>query len=156
MSEDDTELDLSGLEKLEKAIQNAPIVKVGILGDGSKRQNGGLTNASVGLVHEVGDGQMPQRSFLRVPISERLDKEIESAGIVNRVTLRQIIKTGSLVDFMRKVGVIAEGIVADAFATGGFGKWKKSDMRYKKVHMTLVETQQLRNSITSEVEEKPE
>ena len=49
------------------------------------------------------------------------------------------------------MGAVGESIVQDAFSTGGFGKWKPSRMENKQTKQTLVETQQLRNSITSDV-----
>ncbi len=52
---------------------------------------------------------------------------------------------------MKRIAIVALDVVLGAFATGGYGKWKPSNMEHKKVHMTLVETQQLRNSVTEEV-----
>jgi phage gpG-like protein len=110
------------------------------------------TNAAIGAIHEFGvPGKMPQRSFLRMPITEQLQKELESHGAFGPEELKKVVKEGSTVPWLHRIAVVAEKIVGDAFATGGFGKWRPSDMKYKTVHQTLVETQQLRNSITSEV-----
>jgi hypothetical protein len=65
--------------------------------------------------------------------------------------LEQVVREGSIAAWMEKVGVTAERIVADAFATGGFGLWAPSNMEHKLVQQTLVETQQLRNAIVSEL-----
>jgi phage gpG-like protein len=70
---------------------------------------------------------------------------------MDKDVLNDVLKSGTFTPWLKKVAVLAEGIVADAFASGGFGKWPPSDMTHKKNHQTLVETQQLRNSITSEV-----
>ncbi len=77
-------------------------------------------------------------------MAEKLIKTVNSTRNVQHSELNLLVK---------KVAVVAEGIVAEAFDTGGFGQWPPSDMTHKKVHQTLVETQQLRNSITSEVKE---
>lgn len=156
---DTVELKTPGLDKLLKALKTKPPqTRVGILGDKTVRgkdsgPNAGRTNAEVGAAHEFGTTTLPQRSFLRIPISENLQKEMEKSGALDKDALNEVIKSGTLVPWMKKVAVIAEGIVADAFDTGGFGKWQPSDMTRKKNHQTLIETQQLRNSITSEVKE---
>lgn len=156
MSDDDnTTVNVEGLDKLLKALKaKLPVVKIGVLGNsgrsGSKKQP---TNAQIGVWHEFGTKNLPQRSFLRVPLADNLAKELESSGALDESTFKEVIKEGTIIPWMKKVAVLAEGIVAEAFATGGFGKWKPSDMRHKKNHQTLVETQQLRDSITSEVKE---
>jgi phage gpG-like protein len=148
----DVTLKMDGLEKLLKALKDkAPTIRVGILGNSNARSTKGPNNATIGAYHEFGTTKMPQRSFLRIPISDNLQKEMESSGALDKDVLRAVMASGSLVPWAKKVAVLAEGIVAEAFATGGFGKWKPSNMSYKANHQTLVETQQLRNSITSEV-----
>lgn len=150
---DDVQINLKGLEQLEKALKaKSPRIRVGILGDGAPRDDG-LTNADVGAIHEFGTSSSPVRSFLRMPLTMLLEKSLEGSGAFTPATLANVVKDGSLVPWCRLVAVTAEGLVADAFDTGGFGIWPPSDMRRKTVHQTLVETQQLRNSITSEVKE---
>lgn len=129
-----------------------PLIRVGILG-AKPREDGGPTNAQVGAAHEFGTTKLPVRSFLRVPLAEHLGEYLEAAGAVSPEAFAQIIAAGSFVPWAKKVGIVAENVVADAFDTGGFGKWPPSDMTHKKVARTLVETAQLRNSITSEVKE---
>lgn len=151
----DVELNVKGLDQLIKALgSKQPIAKVGILGGKNARSTAGVnSNAQIGAWHEFGTTKTPQRSFLRAPISENLQKEMEAAGALDKDVLAEVIARGSVVPWLKKVAVMAEGIVADAFDTGGFGKWKPSNMTRKQNHQTLVETQQLRNSITSEVKE---
>lgn len=147
-------LKIDGLKAVLKAIKGKPpIARVGILGNNAARSDGkgGPNNATIGSWHEFGTSQLPVRSFLRVPISEKLGKELENSGAFTPDAISQVVKQKSLRPWVEKMAVVAEGIVADAFDTGGFGQWKPSDMRSKKVKQTLVETQQLRNSITSEV-----
>lgn len=151
----DVALNIKGLEHLAKALKDHRVtIRIGILGGGKNaRNNGAMTNAEIGAQHEFGTSKLPQRSFLRIPISENLEKRIDASGALDADVLRQVVTQGSVVPWMKKIAAIAEGIVADAFDTGGFGKWKPSNMKYKKNHQTLVETTQLRNSITSEVVE---
>lgn len=152
---DGVTLEVKGLDQLLKALKAAPPkCRVGILGDKDKRTQGNApSNAEVGAAHEFGTSILPQRSFLRVPISENLQKRMESSGALDKKVLADVIRQGSILPWMKKIAILAEGIVADAFNTGGFGKWKPSNMSEKKNHQTLVETHQLRDSITSEVKE---
>lgn len=154
MSEE-SELDIKKLEKFLKTLKLSPArLKVGILGSHAARKDGsGKTNAEIGACHEFGTTTLPVRSFLRLPISAMLDKGLQKSGAFTRDTQQQVMQQGTVVPWLKKVGVVAEGIVAEAFQTGGFGTWVPSNMAHKRVAMTLVETQQLRNSISSEVVE---
>lgn len=112
-----------------------------------------ITNAAVGAAHEFGTSKLPQRSFLRVPLGDNLPKRVEEAGLLDRNVVMDVIKTKTVVPWLKKVMILCEDIVLGAFDSGGYGKWKPSNMTNKKNKQTLVETQQLRNSITSEVKE---
>lgn len=159
MSDAAFNLETKGLDKLLKAIgsKRQPVVRAGILGEKTQRKvtdKGSKkvpTNAEVGACHEFGTTKLPVRSFLRVPISTRLQKEMENSGAFDKSALRQVLRDGSVIPWLRKIAVLAEKIVLEAFDSGGFGEWKPSNMTYKKNHQTLIESQQLRNSITSEV-----
>ena len=131
----------------------APVVKVGILGDKNARSSGKATNASIGMDHEFGLDGHPQRSFLRVPISENLQKYLDKSGAFGEDVLKQVIANGDIVKWMFSVGITAETIVKDAFASNGFGQWAPHAPGYENnTGQVLVDTQQLRDSITSEVE----
>lgn len=150
------DLKIAGLDKLIKALnKKPPTVRVGILGDKNARESkkGSKSNAAIGAAHEFGTSVLPIRSFLRVPISEHLDTKMKSSGALNKDVLAEVISSGTLIPWLTKIGILAESIVLEAFNSGGFGKWPQSNMKRKKNHQTLVETQQLRNSITSEVKE---
>jgi hypothetical protein len=152
---DDSDFNTKELDALIKILsKNPPYTKVGILGSSNNRKEDANDNASIGLKHEFGNEGMPERSFLRVPIAEHFEKRMQDAGAFSAESFEAIKKERSFVGFMRKVGMIGVQIVQDAFDTGGFGKWKPSNMKYKKNHQTLVETQQLRNSIISQVVDK--
>lgn len=118
-------------------------------GTGSAKQP--LNNAEIGTFHEFGTDKLPVRSFLRMPITTQLGKYLKKTKAFDKAALKKILAEGDMVVWLRKVGLIAETVIAEAFDTGGFGQWKPSNMSRKKVQQTLVETQQLRNSISSEV-----
>ncbi len=152
-------LNIDGLDKLLKALKaKPPVARVGILGGKNQRTEtghgqAGQTNAEIGASHEFGTSKLPQRSFLRIPISDNLQKYMEQSGALDKETLKAVVASGTVVPWVKTVAVLAERIVADAFDSGGFGKWRPSNMAHKKVQQTLIESQQLRNSITSEVAE---
>ncbi len=152
----ETELNMAGLEKLLKALKaKPPRARIGILGAGARTdpESKGATNAEIGTFHEFGTSKLPVRSFLRMPIITQMQKEMEKSGAFDKDTANEVVKSGTVIPWVKKMAILAEGIVADAFDTGGFGTWVPSNMRFKTVHQTLIETQQLRNSVTSEVTE---
>lgn len=146
--------DTKGLDKLLKALKGTqPYVKVGILGSKSSR-GGGTTNAEIGAAHEFGTSTIPQRSFIRMPISEVLQKRLETSGAFDKDAMAKVLRTGSVLAWVEKLAVLAESVIGEAFDSAGFGRWPALDpktMAAKKVEQILVETQQLRNSISSEV-----
>lgn len=149
MSDEDAfTIELSGLDKLMKALkERPPMVKIGVLGGGE--------NAVVGAVHEFGSPArgIPQRSFLRIPLSENLNKELERSNLLDKETLDEVIKQGSMIPWLEKVAVAAEAVVDDAFETSGEGKWApwKNPNYHNEGGLLLVDTGSLRDSITSEV-----
>jgi hypothetical protein len=88
-----------------------------------------------------------------MPLTVFLQKRLASSGLLNKDVLKQVVDQKSLVPWVKKIGILAEAIVQEAFDTAGFGSWPPSDMSRKKVHQTLVETTQLRNAVTSDVKE---
>lgn len=144
-----------GLDQLLKALKaKPPVARVGILGDKNAR-NDKTTNAAVGAAHEYGTVHLPQRSFLRVPLTDNLGKAIEDSGQLNKEVMAEVLKVGSVVPWLKKVAVLAEGIVQGAFDSRGYGKWQgyKNQNYENNTGLMLVDTQQLRRSITSEVKE---
>ena len=161
MSDDAIEsFNVKGLEQLIKALKvKPPVARVGILGDGLRQTTEGgksqPTNAEVGAAHEFGSEKrnLKPRSFLRVPISDGLQKEMERRGLLDKDKMAEVIREGALLPWMEEVAICAEACGADAFATQGNGKWPAwVDKNYENnTGMILVDTHQLRDSITSDV-----
>lgn len=152
MKNEHVEINLTGFKQFEKVFKNIPTVRVGILGTKDERTKGDVaSNATVGVQHEFGTENVPQRSFLHMPLSMRLMKELEARGAFTLDAIFKASEAKSPVPFMKKLGVAAVAVVKDAFNTGGFGLWKPSNMDRKNVHQTLVETGQLQRAITYDV-----
>lgn len=150
-----------GLDQLVKAFSGKlPTLKVGILADNSRSGPGksSPTNVQVGAAHEYGAPArgIPMRSFLRMPLNDRLGKYMEEAGLFKEKVISGMIKTGSIDSYMRLTGEVALNVVRDAFDSGGFGKWAKwkhpeERQANSNAGMLLVDTHQLRDSIAFEV-----
>lgn len=157
---DNDSVGVTGLEKLIKALhQKPPVARVGILGDNTRTRAEGdkspPTNAEVGAAHEFGTSSIPRRSFLRVPIADGLQGEMERSGLLDQKALKEVIKQGSVLPWMEKVAVCAEACVLEAFDTGGNGKWPawKDPGYMNNAGQLLVDTKQLRQSISTEVKQ---
>jgi phage gpG-like protein len=157
-------LDLGALTRVIRALGTSVYARVGILGTHDSRQQtqvqtantfkaqGPTSNSAVGAAHEFGTSRVPQRSFLRMPIRERLSEHLEQSGAFNADVLKEVVKTMSILPWMQKIGKVGEATVLDAFNTGGFGKWKSHAPGYSNnTGQLLIDTRQLRNSITSDV-----
>jgi hypothetical protein len=146
-----SDFNTEGLDALIKALKGQMgKVQVGILGDKTNR-DGELTNAQVGFYHEVGAGNNPIRSFLRMPIANEFPSRLDESGAFDEDALKKVVKQKSATPWLKKIALVAENTVREAFETQGFGEWPQSNYDNKKNEQTLVETQQLRDSITSRV-----
>lgn len=159
--------DQEKLQLIKKLLLENPKMRarVGIMGesDARKKSDSHETdapgNAQIGAWHEYGipEGsgtRMPQRSFLRMPIILKMQEYLKKG--LDKKTFNASIEDKSLAPMYRRLGVIGRKIVLDAFASGGFGQWAPLapyTIAHKKVAQILVETQDLRNSITFEVVE---
>lgn len=149
----DIKLNAGALKDIEKSLLQQFSVRVGILGSTNQREEGEQTNAEIGLLHEYGSitKNIPARSFLRMPLQEKqkeLQKYMTSRDWENILINDEIKKELEL------LGIYAEEIIDDAFDTKGFGKWKPNSARTiaeKGGDKPLIDTQELRKSITSEV-----
>jgi hypothetical protein len=154
----DIEINDKKLQALIKALKaQMPKLFIGVMGNQNARTDGALTNAEIGAKHEFGEDGMPVRSWLRVPITDHMQKYLEDSGYFEgdfaRKMMTDVFTQKTLIPIIAKIGIVGEAIIQDGFDSGGFGQWKPSNMDHKKVHLTLVESQQLRNSIGSEVKE---
>lgn len=174
-------LDLTQLETLRTQLAEGKDLRVhvGILGDKNLRQEiksrepqqhwsvgavakpkasseEQLTNADIGLRHEFGSlaEKLPMRSFLRMPLFVHLSERMREIG--EGFWLALISKKG-LWQGLRTLGIQAEATVQTAFKTGGWGQWpalSQYTVQLKGSSSILIDTAQLRQSITSAVVKK--
>lgn len=147
-------INLDGLAKIKKELSKGYYAKVGILGDDAVRTDeSGISNPELGMIQEFGSltNNIPPRSFLRMPIEL---KRREIAKFLTSKSSRKLIETMQIEKLFARLGVFAEGIVQGAFATGGYGQWpslKPATVKRKGSAAPLIDTGQLRQSISSEV-----
>lgn len=141
-------------------------VKIGIFGNKAPRKKGEVTNPELGAIHEFGLGHNPKRSFLRMPL------EMKSDEIVAQVKTGdnwKNLQKGKPLPVLVDLGHACEAIIMMAFDTRGFGTWRPnfiSTVERKTARLSkaqrriqggysnspLIDTGQLRRSVTSKVE----
>lgn len=116
---------------------------------------GTIDNASLGAVHEFGSKKrnIPPRSFLRMPLEDDFDAELEKSA-ADKDFCELMVKDPNA--FLNRLGQKALKVVQNAFNNGGSSqtKWTALKPKYaktKNVNMILVETSQLRDSVSYEV-----
>lgn len=160
------------LDKLIKSLKDAEKyrVRIGILGDkaAETHKNSSLTNAQLGAIHEQpeNDGtKIPKRSFLEMPLKEKLGDEIKN---LKKDIFKSLFIKNNPRQFYIQLKIKALEIVKNAFATNGYGQWAPLTSRYEQTqiskvkgkkkreqywlnHNILTDTGQLRRSISGKV-----
>lgn len=150
-------LDMTKLENIEKSLGRKLITRVGVLGKKATRQESGdaaLNNPSIGLIHEKGSKSagIPRRSFIEMPLELKMPRVLKELApqVIEGLT------EDNVYDAYRNLGIMGENVIQGAFATRGYGKWAPNapaTIRRKKSSAPLIDTAQLRKSITSDVRE---
>ena len=143
-------LNFDGLDKLKAAFDKGQTVKVGILAAKNARKEA-AGNAEIGVFHEFGSiaNNVPARSWLRMPIERP-----ELKTFIASDKIKALVSDLKIEEALTLIGLKAEEIINGAFTSGGFGTWaalKPATIRAKKSSRVLVDTSQLRRSVTSEV-----
>lgn len=161
---------LDGLEKFRREIGNSFVARVGIIGSQASQshqlekhgykenraQGETITNAELGLIQMYGSitNNIPPRDFLVMPIEM---KRRELIKVLASSQSRTAFAKGNFKGIFAIMGAAAEGFIMEAFATGGFGSWapnKSSTVRQKRSSAPLIDTGELRKSISSDVVNK--
>lgn len=154
-----TRIDTDKLQEIRAQMAKAKgaYVKVGLLGQDSNRGEA-LNNPTLGLIHEEGSASakppVPRRSFLKEPLMAKLPEEIQAKG---PVFWRKALLDKGVLYSLGVLGVQAENVVQEGFATGGFGRWKPlapSTVRKKGSTAILIESSKMRKAVHSAVVKK--
>lgn len=161
---------LDKLKELAETLKQRPSIQVGVFAGKDNRKDA-ETNATLAAIHEFGapEANIPARSMLRVPIKDHANKIMgEIKGKAD-----WLLANGGPMRLWKSIGIAAENVVDDAFATGGFGKWAplkyatllaklKGSLKKRKGTIgkidkgeagagILIDTAQLRRSFSSRV-----
>ena len=153
-------VNIKGLQMLTKALKGKYSVRVGVMGTKATREHKDtkLNNAEIGFLNEVGSfkRKIPSRSFLEMPLRLYLASYLLKKKKFSQKAIEKAVKDGKLLDLAKQVGVVAEEVVGEGFATRGFGNWvpnAPSTIARKGSDSPLIDTSELRRSITSEAKE---
>lgn len=155
----DVKLDVSKMKTLLKFLQGGmPGIKVGIMGQKNARKGDIPSNAEIGFTNEfgkmTGHPKIPARSFIRVPLNSHFYDKLVSKKSLTKDEFEKAVQSGQADQFAKKVGIVAEETIQEAFATRGWGKWapnKPSTIKRKGSDSPLIDTGELRRSISSEL-----
>ena len=147
--------DLTELRKITQQIKELTTkeVKIGIAADVGTYPDG-TKIVEVGRRHEYGLGDNPRRSFLRVPM---IDKQFIIQKHIKDGWNSILSGKGTALNELGKLGIVGQEISKGAFATGGYGKWKKLNpqtIKRKGSSEILIDTGKLVNSIHSWIVDK--
>lgn len=114
-------MDISKLQKLAESLKMRADIQVGVFSGKAARSDGALTNADLAQIHEYGAPEhgIPERSMLRIPLSDHATQLMTPL----RDKASMLLASGGPLKLYKLIGVAAEAIVMQAFASGGFGKW---------------------------------
>lgn len=144
------DFDNSGFKVIKEALKDSYKTRVGLLGQKGSEDRGGMTNADIGLVHEFGSitRGIPRRSWLRKPLEENIMKWVKS----HAEEYKQLMEKNDLKKWYAMLGIEAERIIQEAFATGY--DWKPlspKTIEKKGSDKILIDTSELRRSVSSQV-----
>lgn len=148
------EYGMEGLEELENFLKKYKLsIKVGILSADVQRE-GEINNPTLGLIHELGSesANIQPNSFLIKPIQDKLYDHMKQNKLFPDQLFTKLLLSGDLPEELgEKIGAIAVGVVREAFMTNGFGEWSTKQGPNKKTGQILVDSGELRDSISYEV-----
>ena len=123
-------------------------VFVGVPASSNTLHDGGINMATLAAVHEFGSisRNIPERSFLRSAI-------IEGKGKINDTVAQGVqayLSQGKQIDLMfyDRIGLFASNLVKDKIVRGPFVPLAPATIKRKKSSKPLIDTGQLRQSIT--------
>lgn len=117
----------------------------------AKVYGNGIKVVEIAAIHEYGLGNVPSRSFLRVPFIAKN----QEMGDATAYAFQQIFNgAASAKDALGLIGAEARNYVLDSFRNNGYGTWPELNpetIRRKGSSKPLIDKGILRGSITWEV-----
>jgi hypothetical protein len=134
---------------LTKMVDGGYSIQVGIFGNKDARpkdKEQGVTNAEVGIIHEMGSftKNIPRRSFLWDTFANHGAKLLP----VLKKPCEDLFKKGKVEEYLKIVGIAATNLVIEAFETSGFGAWPQTKYanimhKLRRLHKNIFKRKQL-------------
>ncbi len=139
-----------GISALLKRLDDG-FVNVGILAGTGRHEDSALTVATIGFFHEFGTVTIPERSFIRSTIQGK-SKEIKA---VSRAQLKKVINGSTTTEKgLGILGAFTAGLIQEKFTSNNWApNTARTELR-KGSSTPLIDTGQLRQSISYEVKAK--
>lgn len=142
--------DESRVEELLEALEtlSTHYIQVGILGDGEKYSESGITVLGVATVHEFGTSTAPERSFLRAGFDDnKRDFERKAESLVDRVVNLDM----PAMTMLDALGEYMVGVVQEYLTDLSEPPLSDATIKAKGSDNPLIDTGRLRQSITYEI-----
>ncbi|MEA3330610.1 MAG: hypothetical protein U9Q29_02830 [Campylobacterota bacterium] len=138
------------VDKLKKAITSGK-VKVGLPKGKAETYESGETTIEVGATHEFGEGNIPERSFIRVPVQHNKEKYIALAAKQAKLIFngKQTVE-----DALGILGLFMSDKMKASFGNNDWSPNSQQTIASKGSSSPLIDTGQLRQSITWQIVQK--
>lgn len=144
-----TETDYGLTEFIEnQRIYAKEFVKVGVQGNEAGIKNDGVTNIEKALQNEFGTSRIPSRPFIR----ETMDRE---KVLIDKLIATEYKKTTdgktTVIRGLNSIGNYVQSLIVEGFTKYNWPPNAESTVREKKSSQPLIDTGNLRQSITFKV-----
>lgn len=136
-----------GIEALKKRVKTPGTVDVGII-DAGRHDSGDTTVAGIGFDHEFGTEIVPERSFMRSTLKEKKTEIIALQKKLLKKISEGSMKTAKALGLL---GEVVADFISQKITTLKTPPNAPDTIAMKGSSNPLVDTGQLRNSITYEV-----
>lgn len=138
------------MRRLTRADLKRKHVAVGVLGQEAAASRGGITNVEVATIHEFGspDAGIPERSFIRAGVDENRITIAKTQVKVAEAYVRGKIDADQALSL---IGERVRGLIQKRISSNIPPALKPATIARKGSSVALIDTGQLRQSITYEV-----
>ena len=137
------------LDRLKKALigKRERVVNVGF--PASAKEPDGTSTAFIAAVHEFGSEHVPERSFMRTSLEVNRNKR----KALNEQNLKKVLNGGMSVDAaLGHLGLMASSDIKEQIKNGSYAPLKEVTTKRKGSSKPLIDTGQMRQSVTYELE----
>lgn len=137
------------LDRLKAALtgKRERVVNVGF--PASAKEPDGTSTAFIAAVHEFGSEHVPERSFMRTSLEANRSKRTA----LNEQNLKKVLNGGMSVNAaLRQLGLMASRDIKKQIKNGSYAPLKAATIKRKGSSKPLIDTGQMRQSVTYELE----